>query len=66
MARRHTSLIPLARDHYEGLLLVQQLREPQRPMMPGWPETPSERATFIAWFYDEHLKNHFEAEEHAL
>lgn len=66
MARRHESLIPLAKDHYEGLLLVQQLREHGRPMMAGWPNTPTDQAGFVARFYDEHLKKHFEAEEHAL
>ncbi len=66
MAHRHKSLIPLARDHYEGLLLVQQLRESHRAIMAGWPATHVEQAKFIAQFYDRHLKNHFEAEEQAL
>jgi hemerythrin-like domain-containing protein len=59
-------LIPLAKDHYKGLLLVQQLREHGRPIMTGWPQTTAERARFVARFYDEHLKKHFEAEEQAL
>ncbi|HXG37582.1 MAG TPA: hemerythrin domain-containing protein [Bacteroidota bacterium] len=66
MARRHESLIPLAKDHYEGLLLVQQLREHNRAIMTGWPKTPTDQARFVARFYDEHLKKHFEAEEQAL
>lgn len=66
MARRHESLIPLAKDHYEGLLLVQQLREHGRTIMSGWPHPPAAQAQFVARFYDEHLKNHFEAEEQAL
>lgn len=43
MARRHESLIPLAKDHYEGLLLVQQLREHNRSIMTGWPKTPTDQ-----------------------
>ncbi len=66
MAQRHRSLVPLARDHYEGLLLVQQLRESDRNMMVGWPSTTADRARFVARFYDEHLKEHFEVEEKAL
>jgi hemerythrin-like domain-containing protein len=66
MAQRHRSLIPLARDHYEGLLLVQQLRESDRAIMVGWPSSVSDRGQFVVRFYDEHLKKHFDVEEKAL
>ncbi len=65
MAQRHKSLIPLSRDHYEGLLLSQQIRA-DRIMMNGWPSDPIDRARFVARFYDEHLKTHFAAEEESL
>lgn len=65
MAQRHKSLIPLSKDHYEGLLLAQQIRA-NRIMMIGWPADPEDRARFVARFYDEHLKIHFTAEEESL
>lgn len=34
MARRHESLIPLAKDHYEGLLLEEQIRKEDRVLFP--------------------------------
>ena len=66
MVRRHQSLIPLAQDHYHGLLLVQQIREHKRIIMTGWPPDPAGQARRVAEFYEEHLKNHFDAEEQAL
>lgn len=66
MAQRHRSLVPLALDHHEGLLLVQQLREADRAIMVGWPTTVTDRASFVSRFYDEHLKSHFDVEEKAL
>jgi|SRR3990172_8364917 len=65
MAQRHKSLIPLSRDHYEGLLLSQQIGA-DRVMMNGWPPDPVGRARFVARFYEEHLKIHFVAEEESL
>ena len=66
MAQRHRSLVPLARDHYEGLLLVQQIREPGRTMMVGWPAAENDRPGFVARFYDEKLRSHFKVEEDVL
>lgn len=65
MARRHKSLIPLSHDHYEGLLLAQQIRA-DRTMMADWPSDPAGRARFVARFFEEHLKTHFAAEEESL
>ncbi len=65
MARRHKSLIPLSKDHYEGLLLSQQIQA-DRVMMNGWPPDLEGRARFVARFYDEHLTTHFKAEEESL
>jgi hemerythrin-like domain-containing protein len=65
MAQRHKSLIPLSHDHYEGLLLSQQIRA-DRIMMKDWPADPVGRARFVAGFHEEHLKTHFIAEEESL
>jgi len=66
MARRHPSLIPLSRDHYDGLLLAHQLGEPHRSMMEGWPDHDKERGHFVAGFYRKHLAHHFLVEEQFL
>jgi len=66
MARRHESLIPLSKDHYQGLLLAQQIKTNDRIMLVGWPSDPKVQAQFVAGFYKEHLVSHFEAEEKSL
>jgi hemerythrin-like domain-containing protein len=66
MALRHKSLIPLSQDHYQGLLLAQQIRTTDRVMIAGWSSDPKEQARFVAAFFRDHLVNHFEAEEKSL
>jgi len=66
MAQRHKSLVPLSKDHYHGLLLAQQIKTTDRVMMPGWPSDPTDQARFVREFFNEHLVNHFQAEEESL
>ena len=65
MGRRHQSLIPLSRDHHDGLALSQQIKT-DHGTMDGWPADPVGQARFVSRFYDEHLKTHFAAEEESL
>lgn len=65
MSRRHSSLVPLSKDHFDGLLLAHQLRE-SRPIMKNWPASEADRGSFVARFYREHLASHFLAEEESL
>ena len=66
MARRHDSLIPLARDHYDGLLLAVRLQQGTRALERLWSHDPLWQADYIVKFYEEHLRQHFRAEEEAL
>ncbi|MBY0280481.1 hemerythrin domain-containing protein, partial [Candidatus Binatia bacterium] len=69
MARRHSSLIPLSRDHHDALALAFRLRHPSPPgpataMTP--PSTADERARDTIDFFVVHLDGHFRAEEDVL
>ncbi len=64
--QRHESLVPLSKDHYEGLLLALQIKTKDRIMLVGWPKEAAAQGKFIARFYQERLVRHFEAEEKAL
>jgi hemerythrin-like domain-containing protein len=66
MAHRHPSLIQLSRDHYEGLLLCLQLREPHRIIMNNWTTEESKQGHAVAQFYHDHLSLHFLTEEQSL
>ncbi|MEX2115467.1 MAG: hemerythrin domain-containing protein [Bacteroidota bacterium] len=66
MAHRHESLVPLSKDHYQGLLLAQQIKTADRVMMAGWPSAPAQQATFVRSFFSEHLTRHFADEEQSL
>jgi hemerythrin-like domain-containing protein len=66
MAKRHKSLVPLARDHHEGLLLALRLQQGKKALLRLWSHDPRWQASFVAEFYDEHLRPHFDAEEKGL
>lgn len=66
MAKRHTSLVPLARDHYEALLLAVRLQQGKQALLKLWSHDPEFQARYIVTFFDQHLVRHFRAEEEAL
>ncbi len=66
MAKRHESLIPLARDHYEGLLLAVRLQQGTQALLRLWSHDPVWQAQYVVDFYHQHLKPHFDTEEQAL
>jgi hemerythrin-like domain-containing protein len=66
MAKRHESLILLARDHHEALILALRLQQGTRALLRLWSHDPRRQAEHITAFYDEHLKLHFEKEETVL
>ena len=66
MAKRHKSLVLLARDHHEGLLLALRLQQGKKALLRLWSHNPRWQASYVAEFYDKHLRRHFEAEEKAL
>lgn len=56
--KRHTALQPLSRQHHFGLLFSWKLRK-------GFSKNiaPERLQKYAAWFYEEEIKPHFEAEE---
>lgn len=56
--KRHESLQPLSREHHHGLLLCWKIRQGLQK------EIALERIkAYVDWFWDTHLKFHFEVEE---
>lgn len=66
MARRHPSLIPLSRDHHDGLFLALRLKQGKKALLRLWSHDPFWQATYVVEFYKKHLMPHFEAEEKVL
>lgn len=56
--KRHESIQPLSRDHHHGLLLCWKIRT-------GFSEgvSPERIKLYVEWFYENHIKNHFDIEE---
>lgn len=61
MARRHHTLIPLSREHHDGLLLAWRLRTGDLSS-----REPSLKARHAAAFFESRLVAHFDAEERVL
>lgn len=56
--KRHTALKPLSREHHHGLLLCWKIRtgiKKEIETLRIW--------SYVSWFYDNHLAQHFETEE---
>lgn len=56
--KRHTALKPLSREHHHGLLLCWKIRAGIKKEIEAlriW--------SYVSWFYDNHLAQHFETEE---
>ena len=66
MAKRHASLVPLSRDHHDGLFLALRLKQGKRANLTGWSHDPRWQAYYVVAFYKSHLVLHFEAEEEIL
>lgn len=64
--KRHPTLVPLSRDHHDGLLLATRLQQGKRALLRLWSHDPLWQAQYIVQFYDEHLTKHFTEEEDIL
>ena len=62
--KRHVSLVPLSRDHHDGLVLAQRLilGRPTNPRA-DWPIARAEQVGRLLAFFETVLRRHFEAEE---
>ena len=67
MAKRHSSLTPLSRDHHHARSLALKLRQGTRSLLAdGWTHDPVLQSRRVLRFAGEELAPHFAAEEEAL
>lgn len=63
MAKRHPSLVPVARDHLQSLVVAASLLRTSHGAADRWPADPAAQAARLRAFHDEHLRPHFAVEE---
>lgn len=63
MAKRHPSLVPVARDHLQSLVVAANLLRTSHGAADRWPADPAAQAERLRAFHDEHLRSHFAVEE---
>lgn len=63
--KRHTSLIPLSREHHNALILARSLQK-DTPVYKGMPSDAESKVKLAQKFYEEELIQHFEEEEKIL
>lgn len=59
--KRHPALQPLSRDHHFGLLLCWKIRKGLSIQI-----EPKRIKAYTEWFWNAHLKHHFEVEEKSI
>ena len=59
--KRSKALIPLSKDHHDGLLLVFKIRQGIK-----FNVTPERLSNYCSWFWNHHLIPHFDKEEEIL
>jgi hemerythrin-like domain-containing protein len=63
--KRHQSLVPLSKEHFDGLRLAQLLKK-DAPAYKGLPKNAEEKMIYLIDFFNKNLVKHFEAEEKIL
>ncbi len=62
--KRHAGLVPLSRDHHDGLVMARRLILGKGlSERDEWPTDPAEQVARLAEFFETDLRPHFEAEE---
>lgn len=56
--KRHQAIQPLSREHHQDLLLCWKIRTGFKKGL-----EPQRIKKYVLWFYEEHMIDHFEAEE---
>jgi len=59
--KRSEQLAPLSRDHHDALLFVWKIKQGLKNGT-----DPEEIASYVQWFWNNHLQLHFSQEEHLL
>jgi len=60
--KRHDSLLLVAREHHDSLVMARRLMTGKGSAGSGWPEDPVAQAQLMADFYKANLERHFAAE----
>lgn len=63
--KRHPALIPISREHHQGLILSRLLQK-DAPLYKGLPKETKDKASYALEFYKKNLIAHFLAEEKVL
>lgn len=63
MAKRHAALVPIARDHHDGLLLAVRLQQGDRAELKLWSHDPNQQRAYVLAFVEQSLQRHFDVEE---
>ncbi len=61
--KRHPVLVSLSQEHHEGLLLAVRLQQGENALLRLWSHDPYWQAEFVVKFFEDHLVEHFDAEE---
>lgn len=64
--KRHDSLLLVAREHHESLVIARRLVTGRASAGSDWPDSPAAQAQALAQFHERHLRRHFAAEEQAV
>ena len=64
--KRHAGLVPLSREHHDGLLLAVRLQQGSAALPRLWSHDLHHQAEDVARFFDDHLAAHFATEEEHL
>lgn len=64
--KRHPGLVPLSREHHDGLLLATRLQQGSAALLRLWSHDAAWQAEFVTRFFDDHLAAHFATEEETL
>ena len=64
--KRHESLLLIAREHHESLVLARRLVTGTGSAGSGWPAAAAAQAQALAAFHERHLRRHFLAEEQVV
>jgi len=66
MAKRHPALIPLSREHHDGLLLAWRLQQQRIAVLRLWSHEPDWQRDYTLDFFNNYLNTHFKVEENIL
>lgn len=64
--KRHTSFIPLSREHHDGLLLATRLQQGRNALLRLWSHDLHWQAEYVVKFFDDNLDTHFTIEESVI